>query len=227
MIYSIYKITNTCNDKFYIGCHKTEDLNDSYMGSGLLIKKAIEKYGEDSFVKEILFVFSSSQEMFSKERELIEELNPPYNIHEGGLGGWDYINQNNLKAKYKDWPESSKRSQAEAARCLGLTKDKQHFKDMSVKGQEKIKQLYPDGTFKGRKHTDETKRKIGETNKVKQKGEKNSMYGTMWITNGIDSKRIMKYDTIPNGYRKGRVMKGEANVFTQAIAKRSVSDTSA
>ena len=207
MIYSVYKITNTYNDKFYIGCHKTEDLNDSYMGSGLLIKLAIKKYGEDSFKKETLFVFSTPQEMFQKEKELIEALNPPYNIHEGGLGGWDYINKNNLKAKYKDWPESSKRSQAEAARALGLSRDKEHFKKMTKKGQKKVKELYPEGTFKGKKHTEETKRKIGKANAYHQKGEKNSQYGTMWITNGIDSVRIMRYDTIPNGYRKGRVIK--------------------
>ena len=207
MLYTVYKITNKQNGKFYIGCHKTKNLQDNYMGSGTVIKHAITKYGEDSFSKAILFVFPSPQEMFEKEKELIAELNPPYNLHEGGLGGWDYINSNKLRAKYEDWPEESKQSQARAASNVANSLPKEHYVKMSRKGKQAIKIKFPDGIWKGKKHKEETKKLIGKTNSKHQAGEGNSQYNTMWITNGVDNLKIMRYDTIPHGYHKGRVMK--------------------
>jgi len=55
-----------------------------------------------------------------------------------------------------------------------------------------------------KKHTDETKEKIGIKNSISQKGDKNSQYGTCWITNGIENKKIKKTDLIPAGWKLGR-----------------------
>ena len=43
--YYIYLTTNTINNMKYIGKHYGE-LNDSYLGSGKILKRAIEKYGK-------------------------------------------------------------------------------------------------------------------------------------------------------------------------------------
>lgn len=91
MNYLIYKITNTLNGKIYIGAHKTKNINDSYMGSGNVIRKAIKKYGLENFKKEILFSLDSLDEMYSKERELVNEAfvrdEMTYNLKIGGRGG--------------------------------------------------------------------------------------------------------------------------------------------
>lgn len=89
--YTIYKVTNKLNGKFYIGKHQTKKLNDHYYGSGKKLLAAIKKYGKENFSKEILFVFETEQEMNDKEKELITEefVRRPdtYNVGVGGEGG--------------------------------------------------------------------------------------------------------------------------------------------
>src|SRR5574344_1152863 len=103
--YLIYQITNLVNNKIYIGKHMTDDLNDGYMGSGSLIKRAENKYGLDKFEKEILFECSSEEEMNKKEAEIVNEefiaRLDTYNITLGGNGGWNYINSFSKTKKHK------------------------------------------------------------------------------------------------------------------------------
>ena len=84
MFYTVYKITNNLNGKYYIGKHQTKDLNDGYMGSGKFLKRAIKKCGLDNFSKEILHVFPTEQEMNDKEKELVTLNEMCYNRCEGG-----------------------------------------------------------------------------------------------------------------------------------------------
>jgi hypothetical protein len=96
--YIVYETTNLINGKKYIGVHSTDNLDDGYLGSGKLLKKAIKKYGIDSFQRIILVECKKSEDMFAAESMLVtkEWVNDPntYNLKIGGEGGWDYVNKN-------------------------------------------------------------------------------------------------------------------------------------
>jgi hypothetical protein len=38
-----------------------------------------------------------------------------------------------------------------------------------------------------------------------QQGDRNSQYGSMWITDGVSNRKIRKVDIVPEGWYKGRV----------------------
>ena len=88
MKYYIYKITNLVTNHFYIGCHMTKDFNDDYMGSGVLIKKAIKHHGLHNFSKEIVKECKDRFDMLRQERLIINWKlikNPNcYNLITGG-----------------------------------------------------------------------------------------------------------------------------------------------
>lgn len=86
--YIVYQITNKLTNMIYIGVHVTKNINDSYMGSGLKIRKAIKDYGLEHFEKIILYQFDNEQEMMDKERELVNRnfisREDTYNVMVGG-----------------------------------------------------------------------------------------------------------------------------------------------
>jgi group I intron endonuclease len=213
--YTVYKVTNTINRKFYIGTHKTVDLNDTYMGSGKYLKYSQTKHGMENFEKEILHVFDNPEEMFAKEKELVNidfiaESNT-YNLKEGGLGGWDSYNadkqalaERNLRINaQRDYDDPIYRNNHK--RALALI-------DTSLMMEKRTQTLIDrygttaNRSFLGKTHTDETKRKIGEKNSVNQTGNGNSQYGSMWIYSLEEqrSMKIKKDDNIPEGWLKGR-----------------------
>lgn len=220
MYYTIYKITNQINGKFYIGSHKTKDLDDNYYGSGKYLKRAIEKYGIKNFTKEILHVFDNPEEMYAKEAEIVNEdflaEENTYNLKVGGFGGWDYINDNpdkyltdkrlnslNFKWTKERFNEKMKADSSFATR----------IKSGGLKGSRRINELYPEGTFKGKTHSDETKDKMSRKAKERLKDPtKNSQYGTRWIHSLTEqrSMKIKKDDPIPEGWLAGRKMKFNA-----------------
>ena len=93
-MYTVYKIINNINQKTYIGVHKTDDPNDSYMGSGRAITEAVKKHGKDNFEKHIIFTTENEKEAYALERELTVNFDSRdnYNMRLGGVGGFTVEN---------------------------------------------------------------------------------------------------------------------------------------
>lgn len=111
--YYIYLTTNLINGKKYIGQHYGE-LTDNYLGSGIILTKAIKEYGKENFSKDILCICTKDT-IDEKEKEFIALYNAVdddnfYNLTEGGQQG------DGWKSAYRyfqNHPEEAKKIYAE------------------------------------------------------------------------------------------------------------------
>lgn len=182
--YYIYLTINRINNKKYIGKHYGE-LEDNYLGSGTLLKKAFDKYGKENFYKKILYISSSEKENSEKEIEYIKKYNAIqddcfYNIAEGGSGGFT---------------------------TKGYSKEKRFEvnKKISIANSGLNHPMY------GKHHSEETKQKLKESSleywtldrrqerSEQYKGDKNPMYGKH---HSEEAKQKMKESVIKKGKNK-------------------------
>jgi len=170
----VYKTINLINGKFYIGQDMYND--PKYLGSGVLIKKAILKYGIENFKKEILETCSSKDELNEREVDWIEKLNAikeGYNIATGGQGGNTiefHPNINKIKEnvskfhKNKKLTEDHKRKISESNKGTPRDNSHLHTPDIIKKRSETKKKNYKPYNL-----SDETKKKISDSLKGKKK----------------------------------------------------------
>lgn len=209
MHYYMYQITNKVNGKIYVGVHKTKSLDDGYMGSGRIIRSAIQKHGISNFSKVILETFDTSEAMYAREAEVVDDKflsrDDVYNLRRGGYGGFDHINREgknvDLTMQRMNDPTLLKRSIDQAKD--GYQAWKQNVGDDEISKRARHAASFSSG-FEGMTHTPDTKKQIGLTMSKKQNGEKNSQFGSMWITNGTENKKIKVSSPIQDGWRRGR-----------------------
>ena len=86
----IYKTTNIINKRFYVGRHSTDNIQDNYLGSGIALLGSIQKYGADSFTREVLEFCENIELLLEREEFWIKELDAikkGYNITNSSCGG--------------------------------------------------------------------------------------------------------------------------------------------
>ena len=149
----IYKTTNLINNKIYVGQHKwnKNTLDESYLGSGILLNEAIQKYGIENFSCTILEICETRAELNEAEKVWIKKLDATnhkngYNIALGGEGSGVYGKRN--------WTE-------EGLNNIRKANSHPHTKEHN----EKIR-IETSKALKGKSHTAEWHKKIIESKKA-------------------------------------------------------------
>jgi hypothetical protein len=135
IIMQIYKITNLINHKIYIGKDTTSDTN--YFGSGLLIKRALNKYGVENFIKEVIEETDDYIELSNKEIYWIEQYNSTdreigYNISKGGDGDDTLSNHPDLNLIKEKISKNSPKKGKTYEEVFGEEKSKEYKEKLKI-----------------------------------------------------------------------------------------------
>lgn len=161
--YYMYKITNLINNMIYIGVHGTNNINDKYFASGLLINRSLRKHGIDNFKREIVNWYDYEIEMFEDERRVVNEdfinSKSTYNCIVGGTGGT---------------PNADVRKRISESR-KGMKFSNEHIKNLKL-------------SHIGFKMGEETKRKLSRLNS----GKNNKFYGKTFTKEQLEKIKIAR-----------------------------------
>ena len=220
----IYKTTNLINNKIYIGLStKSVEESTDYYGSGRLINEAIQKYGKDNFVKDILEDGIDDMNIL-KEREIywIETLGSHaslnnYNLTLGGDGSLGLSPDAEWRMKIGEGIKNSPK--LEASKRIISEKNKEKWSDLEYKAKmSEIRKGHPPypnqiksaiESNKNRVWTEASKEKIRIANTGKsfsdEVNKSKGRPGKSWYYDPITLKCTMEYEC-PPGYIKGRII---------------------
>lgn len=222
MIYGyIYKITNIVNGKIYIGKTKYSiesrfrghikcaHREDTHSNTGSYLHKAINKYGEDNFIIEVLDIAESLSELNEKEKYWIFTLNScdkfiGYNIAKGGDGG-DIFNQ----LSFEQQEEKRKKHSFDTSNRMWITNG------VDTKYVDK-NSIIPLGYYPGRTMNTKNigKYKRTEEHRQKLKGRKSPLRGkhlSEETKQKLREANLGKKYTDETNKKKGRPKSGELN----------------
>jgi len=193
MIAHLYKITNNLTNQYYIGKRRGSE-QGRYWGSGLRIKRHIKKYGKENFTYDVLRI-DNEDKIFKLEERLItnnyiknNEL--CLNLAPGGKGGFGNMPKDYMKGD----KNVSKRPEVRVklsklmnenhpmvimSKTNNPNKGRKQSEELKRKVSETLKQRYKEGLvnhMKGKKHTLETRQKMSK-NHYDVSGKNNPFYG--------------------------------------------------
>ncbi len=193
-IHYIYKTTCSVTKKWYVGMHSTTNEDDGYLGSGTVLRHSIRKYGAENHSREILEYCDSREALVLREIEIVtkELISDGFcmNLKEGGNGGFS-SEEHMMKC-------SKAGNDSKTNKIKNDTEYRENYsKIVRLASKTRIANgnwVNPNkGHWLNREHSEETKTLMSEKGKERV-GDKNSQYGTCWITKDGLNKKIKKED---------------------------------
>ena len=206
----VYIIQNTTTNLYYIGSSK--DIKNRWRQHRYLLRRgqhhsphlqrSWDKYGEESFVFEILEECSVDH-LIATEQRFFENMKPAYNVcpKANGVQG----RPSKFKGEKRSYTADARFNMGSAWRGKSLTDD--------------TKRLMSE-TRKGRTKSDEWKSKIAESVRKKHERPSEAMISGRaktaqgnsewkWITNGVVNKRVhqSELNNLKAGFYRGRTVK--------------------
>lgn len=177
----IYKTTNNITRKSYIGSHlcRKPGYLKSYLGSGIALKDALEKYGKQNFSKEIIEYLDLEADTMISESHYIKKFNTlvpnGYNISPTGGNFKNNKLSEDHKRKISESHKGIKHSEETKKKLRQISKGKiPTNKGVPLTNEQKIKLS---NSLKGHKPSNETRKKLSKS-KIGNKHTK----GISWST---------------------------------------------
>ena len=190
----IYRTTNLINNKIYIGKKEKPHYVDGYFGSGVVIRRALAKYGVDNFKCEILEWCEDLDSLNLAEQRHIAShdsfwnIGKGYNVASGGDGG------GHMRT---GWDEARK---------------KEHIKLKSLQNSGKKNPNYGNGDkIRGEANPskrEDVKLKLSQANS----GKNNAMYGKC-------GKESPRFGTTHNAETRKKISESLKNVVYTTVCK--------
>lgn len=201
----IYKTTCVTSGKYYVGMHSTDNLDDGYLGSGKRLGYSIVKHGREGHVREIIEMCRGREALKLREKQIItDEMRLDQkclNIAPGGGGG---LNDEAHAKKFhtSGWKAMNAKKDHSASAKLNWIRHREKMTSVSLPNLifGSAAAALPEAIAKKK----ETFARIGHA-----QGQKNSQFGTCWVTMDAKPIKIKKEqldDYLANGYSRGRKM---------------------
>lgn len=194
----VYRVTCIVTNRFYIGMHSTDNLNDKYKGSGRILWYSRKKYGDSAHKFETVLFVSSRQLLRDAEiEEIAKHKNDSLcmNIAKGGDGGWDFVNESGkcpLHQKHSTMSQEL-REKLDAGKKKAASNPSRHQVNIDNLGSGML----------GKIHTIDTKTKMSQSHI----GSVNSQFGTRWMNKNGEVSKVKSHDwdlALKLGWKFGR-----------------------
>jgi len=220
----IYKTTCILTNRYYIGMHSTDNIDDNYLGSGKRLWNSINYHGRENHKKEILEFFSNREELKLREKKIVDKelINDHYcmNLQLGGGGG--FKNELHMIKTSKAGNDQFKKNMTDPEYRRIFSQKMSEATKKSFELGKRVRSNFYDWT--GKKHTEESKQKLSLIKKNTGVGSDNSVWGMKWMNKETKNKMVRPEDInqyLSDGWNFGQYISEERKLILRNSMKNT------